>query len=197
MAIGPAGARPRIPYSIASAPEETAHHGGLDFLVKVDGGERWGDEFDPLRRGSRVAVSGPSGNFVFPAEPGFRQLLFIAGGSGIAPFRSMIRHAVLSHHPARMRLLYSARTPDDFAYLPELRGMARRREIELQLTTTREGPATWRGSRGRIVSAQLSPLVDDPDVLCFVCGPAAMVDDVPRMLEALGVAKDRILVDEW
>ena len=75
--------------------------------------------------------------------------------------------------------------------------MARRREIELTLTATRDVPAGWRGERGRIVASQLEALLDDPDTLCFVCGPTAMVDDVPRMLRALGVDDGRIRVEEW
>jgi glycosyltransferase involved in cell wall biosynthesis len=45
--------------------------------------------------------------------------------------------------------------------------------------------------------AALSSLIDDPATLCFVCGPAAMVDDVPRMLGELGIDRSRIRVEEW
>jgi ferredoxin-NADP reductase len=108
----------------------------------------------------------------------------------------MIRHArktVLG----TFRLLYSARNPLDFAYRQELYGMARRGEIELTLTATRDVTATWRGERGRISAAQLSALIDTPFTLCFVCGPAAMVDEVPRMLDALGIERSRIRIEEW
>lgn len=195
--IGPAGAAVRIPYSIASAPEETAADGQLQFLIKEDGAGRWGEHFAPLRRGDRLAVRGPSGSFVFPPKPMERQFLFIAGGTGIAPLRSMIRHATLAGIEGRLRLLYSARTPRDFAYLPELRGMARRGEMELSLAATREMPDRWRGARGRFARAQLARLVDDPATLCFVCGPAAMVADVPPMLEDLGIARQRIRLEDW
>jgi ferredoxin-NADP reductase len=195
--LGPPPASTRIPYSIASAPEETAADASIQFLIKSDSGGRWGDHFDPVRRGSLLAVRGPSGSFVFPEAPRERRFLFIAGGSGIAPLRSMIRHAVLSGPPGRISLLYSARTPNDFAYLPELRGMARRGEIGLSVTATREMPARWRGARGRIVASQLSMLVEDPATLCFVCGPAAMVADVPLMLQELGIDRSRIRLEDW
>jgi len=95
------------------------------------------------------------------------------------------------------RLLYSARTPLDFPYRQELCGMARRGEIELLLTATRDATNRWRGERGRITTAQLSALVVDPDTLCFVCGPASMVDEVPRMLRTLGIDRTRIRIEEW
>jgi NAD(P)H-flavin reductase len=196
-AIGPPGSADRVPYSIASSPEESVRDGRLEFLVKTDASGRWGTHFDPLRRGHQVAVRGPSGFFVFPERPRERRVLFIAGGTGIAPLRSMIRHAILSGFPGRLSLLYSARTPKDFAYLAELRAMARRGEIQLSLAATREFPPRWRGERGRLAATQLALLVDDPATLCFVCGPAAMVADVPPMLEILGIDKSRIRLEDW
>ena len=195
--LGPAGVRERVPYSIASAPEDTAADSALQFLIKLDSGGKWGEHFEPLRRGLKVCVRGPSGSFVFPDAPVERRFLFIAGGTGIAPLRSMIRHAALSGMPGRMSLLYSARTPRDFAFLPELRRMVRHGVLQLTTTATREMPPRWRGARGRIAAAQLTPLVDSPETLCFVCGPAAMVSDVPPMLQELGIERSRIRLEDW
>ncbi len=197
VTLGPREQSARVPYSIASAPEDVARDGRLEFLIKIDAAGRWGEEFEPLRRGALLGVGGASGRFVFPESPGDRRFLFIAGGTGIAPVRSMIRHAIAAAVPGRIRLLYSARTPLDFAYLPELRALVRWRQIELALTATRHMTPRWRGSRGRIVAPQLALLVDDPRTLCFVCGPASMVDDVPPMLAKLGVEPSRILLEDW
>ncbi len=196
-ALGPASSSKRIPYSIASAPEETAATGAVEFLIKTDPSGRWGEHFEPVRRGASLSVRGPSGSFTFPVAPRERHFLFIAGGTGIAPLRSMIRHAVLSGHAGQIRLLYSARTPHDFAFLSELRAMSRRREITLALTATREMPPRWRGARGRIVTAQLSALVEDPATLCFVCGPAPMLAEVPLILEDLGIDRSRIRMESY
>ena len=195
--LGPAGTRSRVPYSIASAPEDVARDGALEFLIKADASGAWGEDFEPLTRGARVAVRGPHGQFVFPSAPREQRFAFIAGGSGIAPLRAMIRHAIAARIPGRLRLLYSARTPRDFAYLSELRGMARRGEIDLALTATRDMTPRWRGARGRIVPPQLAVLVEDPATLCFVCGPASMVEDIPPLLRRLGVDKSRILLEDW
>ena len=109
----------------------------------------------------------------------------------------MIAHALEAGLPGRLHLLYSARTPADFAYLPELRRLERSGRLQLALNATREIPRGWRGERGRITQEQLSRLVEDPATLCFVCGPAAMVDEVPRMLVRLGVAMRMIRIEEW
>lgn len=194
--LGPLGATVLSPYSIASSPEEAAAEGCLEFLIKVDAHERWGEDFHPLRRGQRLRMRGPSGLFVFPDRPAEQRFLFIAGGTGIAPLRAMIRHA-RARTEGTSSLLYSARTPHDFAYRRELGGMARRGELHLTLTATRGVHESWRGERGRITPEQLAALVDDPATRCFVCGPAAMVDDVPRMLRDLGIDRSRIHVEEW
>ena len=195
--IGPADRTQRVPYSIASWPEESRRDGLLEFLIKIEPSGEWGESFPPLRRGYRVEIVGPFGSFVFPARPTEREFLFIAGGTGIAPLRSMIRHALDVSQPGRLRLLYSARTPSDFAYLPELRRLARAGLVELSLTVTRGATASWRAGHGRISTARLAPLVSTPDTLCFVCGPATMVDDVPRQLWELGVPRERIRIEEW
>ena len=100
-----------------------------------------------------------------------------------------------------MRLLYSAKTSDDFAYLPELVNMATlpRRDggLDLRLHVPREAPDTWQGARGRIAASELGALIDDPATLCFVCGPETMVAEVPRMLTELGIERRRVRVEEW
>lgn len=195
--LGPRAATAFVPYSIACSPEDAARDSTLEFLIKTDAAGRWGEDFQPLRRGVALSMRGPLGTFTFPDSPREQRFLFIAGGTGIAPLRSMIRHAIAAKVPGRIRLLYSARTPDDFAYLPELRGMARRGEIELSLTATRAMTPRWRGSKGRIVPPQLALLVDDPATLCFICGPASMVEDIPPLVRQLGVDESRILLEDW
>jgi NAD(P)H-flavin reductase len=195
--IGPPESATRVPYSIASAPEETREHGWLEFLIKVDAAGRWGAHFPALRRGMRLAVRGPYGTFIFPEHPRERWILFIAGGTGISPLRSMLVHAVAGGAGGRIRVLYSARSPLEFAYARDLRAMARKGDIEVVFTATREVPQLWRGLRGRIAPAQLAAMVDDPSTLCFVCGPTAMVADVPPMLRKLGIGENCIHVEKW
>ena len=114
--LGAAGQEHRVPYSIASAPEETAKSGVLEFLMKVDASGDPGPHLRGLARGLQIEVVGPFGSFVFPTRPSERRFLFIAGGTGIAPLRSMLRHALLSRVPGAFAVSYSARTPQDFAY---------------------------------------------------------------------------------
>lgn len=195
LTIAAHGHEPRRPYSIASAPDEVARTRYLELLVGLSDDGTPGPHL-PLARGARVDIEGPFGGFTFPARPPETRFLFIAGGTGISPVRAMLRQA-LSQGLTNIGVLYSARTPDDFAYERELRELAAREDIELCLTVTRATDGAWSGARGRIDSTQIAPLLHDPLTLCFVCGPRTLVDAVPKALRALGVAEGRIRLEDW
>lgn len=196
--LAPQGSPDRVPYSLACSPEDARQTGEIEFLIKIDEQGQWGEEFPEPQRGMRLDVEGPVGSFAYPGRPREPRLLFVAGGTGVAPIRAMIRHAFAARYPGRMGMLYSARTPHDFAYRRELRGLARRGKIDLLLTATREFQGRWRGARGRMAAGQLASLIDDSQATrCFVCGPPAMIADAPPILRGLGVRPDRIHVEQW
>lgn len=183
------------PYSIASAPAETARDSTLEFLVKVDGSSRFGRMVDGLRLGDRIRVEGPAGNFTLSDALATTPLLFIAGGTGIAPLRSMIRDLVDARHAAPLALVYSARTPSEFAYLQELRALADDGRLTLILTLTGDAE-DWEHARGRTGPGHLSDLVT-PETLAYICGPPAMVRDVPAALTSIGLPRARIRTEDW
>ncbi|HEX5474232.1 MAG TPA: FAD-dependent oxidoreductase [Vicinamibacterales bacterium] len=185
--------RELVPYSIASAPVETRAHGWLEFLVKVDPTARFGAHVTDLRRGSHVSVDGPIGSFVLPEDPG-DELLFVAGGTGIAPLRAMIRQAEANGR-SRLRLLYVARSRRELAYLPELRALARTGRLDLTLGLTGDTPSRWRHARGRPGYDLLAPIVDGRQPRCFLCGPPGMITDLTAVLRTLGVPPDRIAAE--
>jgi len=185
----------RRPYSISSAPEDAKQSRAIELLIGVDANGFAGPHLT-LEPGTRVDVEGPLGAFTFPPDPVEPRFIFIAGGTGIAPLRAMLRHALAIPHRA-IGLFYSARTPDEFAYESELRALAESGQIELRQTVTRSSGDDWTGARGRIGRTALAELVHGPDTLCFICGPPALVDEMPKLLEELGVPRFRIRLEEW
>src|SRR5207245_11503724 len=143
----------RKPYSIAASPEDAARDGWIELLVGVDDQGVAGPHLS-LDPGALVDVEGPVGTFTFPSGPAERRFVFIAGGTGIAPLRAMLRHALAIPH-REIGLVFSARTPEEFAFEDELRAFARDRRIELRQTVTRGGAGAWEGARGRIGRAEL------------------------------------------
>jgi ferredoxin-NADP reductase len=186
---------PSTPYSIASAPVETARHGWLEFLVKVDGASRFGRVVEGLAAGTVIGCTGPVGAFTLDRIPPDAPLLFVAGGTGIAPLRSMIIEALASERHGRMSLVYSSRTPHEFAYLGELRGIAGAGRLSLTLTLTGHAD-DWAHARGRTGAAHLAERLH-PGTIAFVCGPPAMVADVPAALTSLGVPPDHVVTENW
>src|SRR5439155_1416552 len=95
--VASAGQPKRYPYSIAAAPEDARKDGCIELLVGVD------EQGTPAARltlevGAPVDVEGPLGSFTFPPDPEERRFAFIAGGTGIAPLRAMLRHALVIPH---------------------------------------------------------------------------------------------------
>ena len=183
-------------YSIASAPED-------DELVltveRLEDGEVSSYLVDELRPGDSLELRGPVGGF-FVWEAAFGgPLLLVAGGSGVVPFRSIVRHhrAVASDVP--LRLLYSARTLDDVLYRDELDRLAASREVDVRFTLTREWPDGWSGYRGRINGDLLAEVgwPADERPLVYVCGPTAFVETAASSLVELGYDPGRIRTERF
>jgi ferredoxin-NADP reductase len=194
--IGAHGQPLRRPYSIASCPEDAVRHHRLEFLLKVDASGDAGPHLPQPHVGMTIDLDGPSGAFTLPETTDAAGFLFVAGGTGISPLRSMVRHLVARGEQRPISVLYSARTPDEFAYGPELKRLAQRGLLQLLMTVTGEA-STWSGERGRIGLAQLEAALPARDALAFICGPPAMVEDVPPLLLKLGASAARIRIEEW
>jgi NAD(P)H-flavin reductase len=189
--VGLAGVAERKPYSIASPPEELRRNGSIELLVETGPDGQARPNLEGVELGSLVAVEGPVGGFLLPRRLP-RELLFVAGGTGIAPLRAMITSALARPTPPSITLVYSARTPAEFAFLGELRRLSRQRRIRLCTTATRSAGKKWRGRRGRIQQEWLNAFVGRRDPLCFVCGPEAFVAKLIDMLREAGVPARRI-----
>ena len=178
-------------YSIASAPED--EHLVLT-VERLDDGEVSPYLVDELRPGDELELRGPVGGyFVWTPERG-GPLLLVAGGSGVVPFRSMLRHRAAAGSDVPARLLYSSRSLDEVIYRDELEGLA-----DVRLTLTREQPAAWTGYARRIDAELLAEVAWPPEErpLVFVCGPTAFVEVAASSLVALGHDPARIKTERF
>ncbi len=195
--VGRHGQRLRKPYSIACAPEQARAGDAIELLVQVGADGSAGSHLDSMAPGTLIDIEGPVGDFCFPPNPFGRRLLFVAGGTGIAPLRAMLQHALLVFPDRTCALFYSARRAEEFAYGDQMRALARRGTIVLRETVTRDAGATWTGERGRMTRAQIAELVEAGETSCFVCGPPPMVQDVTGWLREIGVPEERVLAEGW
>jgi len=187
----------RKPYSIACAPEQASRGDAIELLVQVDERGSAAPHLANLERGRIVEVEGPYGSFVFPPGRTERHVLLVAGGTGIAPVRSILWHVLLAGLAERVGVICSARRPREIAFAPELEALSRAGRIELRMAATREADPAFQGVRGRIDRGDLAAMASGPGTLCFVCGPSSLLEDVPAMLGGLGVPAGRILMESW
>jgi ferredoxin-NADP reductase len=173
-------------YSIASAPQ------GERIALTVEGlpdGEVSSYLVGELRTGDKLELRGPVGGyFVWEANAG-RPLLLIAGGSGIVPLMSMLRHRDAAGDDVGAKLLYSSRSWEDVIYRDELERLASATDgPEVVHTLTRSQPAGWTGYARRVDGAMLAetawPASSMPSA--FVCGPTPFVESVAAALVLLG-----------
>jgi ferredoxin-NADP reductase len=175
-------------YSISSPPEDEL----LALTVeRVKDGEVSPYLLDELRVGDQLELRGPIGGYFVWTGDAMRPVYLLAGGTGITPLMSMLRHR--DSRPSRppALLIYSARTWEDIVYRDELRAMMRRdSSFRLVYALTRQQPGDWTGHRGRITKGLLSanwfPPAQNPAI--YVCGPTSFVETAANLLAELGFA---------
>jgi ferredoxin-NADP reductase len=187
----------RKPYSIASAPSETSRTGHIELLVQVDDSGGPDPHLELAAPGTRLDVEGPFGSFSLPSLNDRPAFLMVAGGTGIAPLRSMLVEALSRPVPSRISLVYSARSVDELAYRAELEALAAAGRIVLVMTVTRDDRHDWTGRRGRIDSPMLAAVLPAPGAWCLLCGPPAMIENVRTSLSSLGVPDSRVGVERY
>lgn len=192
--LGLHGQRERRPYSIASAPADTAIDRGIEFLLRTHPGGGLGRHLEAIAPGARVDFEGPYGAFVLPDTVPDVPLVFIAGGTGLAPLRGLAREARARGHAAPRHLLYSVRNEADVAYGEELARWPQDHGGVATVTVTRPRGA-WAGRRGRIDVDLLKTVVGGAP-MCFLCGPTGMVEDLGHQLSQLGIPADHVRTEQ-
>lgn len=176
------------PFCIASSP--TRPH-RLETTVRRTG--QLTNALHRLANGEEVGIRGPFGNgFDVEAARG-KDLLFVAGGIGLPPLRSLIWNVLDERSQfGKVTILYGARTPADLVYKQELKEWAERPDVELLVTVDVAQPG-WTGEVG-VVPSLFNRLALHPDsTLAYVCGPPIMIRIAVQDLLALGFKEESVI----
>jgi ferredoxin-NADP reductase len=179
-------------YSISSAPGEPF----VDLTIRSRP-----DDYAPryileqAQVGEVFTSSGPRGHFHREPLTDGDELVFLAGGSGITPFMSMIRELDGQHFPQRVQLVYGSRFGTDVIFLDELKHISRRSKrcsLSVVLSDEPEG-SSWRGVRGLVTADTIRKAIGRIDgKMFFLCGPPGFYSVTTEALAALEVPRHRI-----
>jgi glycine betaine catabolism B len=180
-------------YSLSSSP---AARGYLDITVKRQG-KVSGLLHSSLRPASVVPIKAPAGAFTYPVRDD-RPLLLLAGGIGITPLLSMLRHATETEPARPVALFYSARREEHLAFRDEIATLARRHpQVRVTYAVT-EGPAGAGVYPGRIDETLIRTVMPQVrDAIACICGPQPMIDGMRRLLAEMGVPQAQVRFERF
>ena len=182
-------------FSIASSPEEST----LMVATRMRD-TAFKRVLKSLPLGSEVKIEGPSGDLALDQNAS-RTTVFLAGGIGITPFRSMAFHAAKQKLAHRIFLFYSNHAPEDAPFLQELQILEKENanfKLIATMTDMSKSHETWRGETGQINGDMLQRyLKDAASPIYYVAGPPEMVKALHSMLLATGVYQESIRAEEF
>lgn len=194
---GEDGLQAQRTYSIASEPE--APQVALT-VERIEEGEVSPYLVGDVRPGDRFELRGPIGGyFVWTVAQG-GPLFLVAGGSGVVPLMSMLRHRAAAGSALPATLLFSSRSAEEVIYRDEMERMAAASGgPRIVHTLTRAQPDGWSGGRRRIDRAMLSETGFAPSAhpWNFICGPTSLVEAVATLLLDLGHEPSRIRTERF
>ena len=185
----------RHTFSIVSAPSE--HELVIATRMRDSAFKR---ALGALPIGAGIAIEGPFGSLTLHNDR-TRPAVFVAGGIGITPFKSIVEQATHARLPQRLVLLYSNRRPEDAAYLAELQDLERRNpnfHLIATMTSMSSSSQSWTGSQGPIDAALVQRATAElVKPICYVAGPTGMVEAMRQILNDAGVNDDDIRSEEF
>ncbi len=181
-------------FTISSAPEE----GHILLTTRFsDPSSSFKKALRELKVGDEIVASNVEGEFVLPKDQN-KKLVFIAGGIGITPFRSIVKHLIANKEKRDMVLLYSNRTAEDIVFKDIFQEAERNNGLRAIYALTEEDkiPSDWRGEKGFINENLINRQIPDfEDRIFYVSGPEPMVKAFEKMLKQMGVASKNIKRD--
>lgn len=156
---------------------------------------------DELPVGSEIEGKGPNGIFTID-EKTTGSHIFLAGGIGITPFRSIIKYALDKNLGINMNLVYSNSLPEEIALRKELEGWTSNQNFKLYMTISKpeESKEKWDGLTGRIDENLINKLFTKEDIqksTFWVSGPPAFVDAMEEMLGKMRIPVENIRTEKF
>jgi ferredoxin-NADP reductase len=181
-------------FTLASSPQEPNIRLGVKFYPQPSSFKK---ALAALQPGDTIVAAQLAGDFVLPRKP-TRPCVFIAGGIGITPFRSIIQSLLDTNTKRPITVFYAARTVNDFAYWDILERARKQLGVTVVYipSDTAAVPKDWQGESGQITPEMIGRYVPDYSAAqYYISGPHAMVVAFRTNLKSMGIARRRIKTD--
>lgn len=178
------------PFTISSSPTEK---GFVSSTIKESGD--FTATISQTKPGDIVSVQGPYGRFSYVFHPEEGELVFIAGGVGITPLMSMLRHMRDTRAEKDVILLYGSKTENDIVFRDELAEIESDKHLRLKVVHILSKPGDdWSGETGYVDRGKIERFCDGglENKAFYICGPPVMLDSILQALSALGVSEERV-----
>jgi NAD(P)H-flavin reductase len=191
----PGDEKPRF-FSVSSSPTEGRF---LDITLKAAADTPLAKAVTAFKRGDPIEVEGPFGKSLILPDPAPETICFIAAGTGVTPFRSMIKSLIDTQSAAEVWLLHSVKTRGELIFQSEFSewaGLYAR--FHYIPTLTQDFDDNWENETGRINEVLVRKHIPEKPVTFMLCGPPAFVKDMENMLTAtLKVQPEHIRREQW
>lgn len=179
------------PFSIASAPSENI----ILFLIKVHEGGEITPRLCNLKKGSILKISGPYGTFIVKPNQN-KELIFIAAGTGVSPFRGMVKESLTTLPNKKVTLIFGFR--NDFYFKKEFEKLSQEYKNFNLISSCSAPKKTWKGRTGRITE-HIKKIIKSPESKeVYICGMPEMVKTVRNILiDEIGLKTEQVRVEEW
>ncbi len=181
-------------YSIASPPSQAD---SIRLVVRlVPGGFCSTYMHRNLSVGDSVSFTGPYGELVL-REDSDRDIICVAGGCGMAPFRSIILHLFETGTTRKIRYFFGVQTVNDLFYTEEFQRLAEEHDnFDFIVALSAPARKSWQGETGFIHQVLERYIDSGEDVEAYLCGPTAMIDAAIAVLLSKGVRDENVLFDK-
>lgn len=180
-------------YSISSDPE---HKNSLELCIALKEGGRGSAVLANTKEGDKFKLDGPFGVFCLEEIPN-NDVILIAGGTGISPLRSMLKHLLNINFPNKVTLFYSFKSDADYLYKEEFEQLSKEnKNFQLIPISTQPNPE-WKGETQHVqeIFQKYIKGVENQDV--YACGPVPMVDDIFNTLKGFGFREEHLHREKW
>lgn len=181
-------------FTLASSPTEDTLRIGVKFY---DNGSSYKRSMLTMDQSMPVVASQLAGDFILPKDQS-KKLVFVAGGIGITPFRSMLKFLCDTQEKRDIITLFSNKYVEDIVYKDVLDEAEEKLGIRTiyTLTDTEKIPQNWEGERGRITSEIIMRQISDwQERTYYLSGPHVMVTGFEKTLLEMGVSRSHIKKD--